>query len=306
MNIGVIFILTFVGAVALRDVFFGGFFQQYDFYQVVLVAFALTTVVFGAVVVARRDQMRALMDAWRETIIVNLGTAAAWFCYLTALKLLEPAVVNAIHTGMGAITLMIMGQFGINIARPARITRLELGLWAGVLLTLVALSSVAVSGHSGLADRSLMENLAGLALAFVSGIFMAPTSETGKRMNEKGVHPASVLAVRQVALMLIAAVIVASGESTGTSITAPGTLVLVSVASLLLIALPLYVLQHGLARTSALSIWVIQPLGPCLIFAAQLMDGRLHPSAWTLACLTSFSMLAIAANLARKFERATA
>ena len=306
MNIGVLCVLTFVGAVALRDVFFAGFFQQFDFFQVVLLATALTVLSFGIALFVKRGQWTALLAARREAFFSALGTACAWLCYLSALKLLEPAVVNAIHTGTGAIVLLAMGALRLNVARPAHYTRLELALWSGVLVTLLLLSAVVLVGYSGLADRSLTQNLRGLGFAFASGIFIAPASDIAKRMNEKGMNAASVLAVRQVGTMLVAAAMVGFAAPTGMTLTAPDTLLRVGVASALLMALPLYLLQQGLARTSALSIWVVQALGPCLIFAVQLTDGRLNPSAWTLACLASFSVLAIAANLARKFERAAA
>jgi hypothetical protein len=306
MNIGVICVLAFIGAVALRDVFFGGFFQQYDFFQVVLLATALTVVLFGIAPLTRRGQWDALVAAHREAVFSALGTACAWLCYLSALKLLEPAIVNAIHTGTGAIVLLAMGALRLNVARPAHYTRIELTLWTGVLAILLLLAAVVLSGYSGLADRTLTQNLQGLGFAFASGIFIAPASDIAKRMSEKGMSAASVLAVRQAGTMTIAGAMVAFTDPTGIALSTADILLKVGVASVLLMALPLYLLQQGLARTSALSIWVMQALGPCLIFAAQLTDGRLHPSPWTLACLTSFSVLAIGANVARKFERASA
>ena len=70
-------------------------------------------------------------------------------------------------------------------------------------------------------------------------------------------------------------------------------------AAFLLIVLPLYVLQLGLVRTSAVTTWVVMALGPVLVFALQMVDGRTVASPYTLACIVAYSALVIAANMVR-------
>jgi hypothetical protein len=155
-------------------------------------------------------------------------------------------------------------------------------------------------GYSGLSGRPAVENVTGLALAFASGIFISITSDVTKRMNDLGIGPETVLAVRFFAVIAVAAVALAfeSGDGAATDWRALG---IVAMAALTLIVLPIYALQLGLARTSAITAWVIMALGPGPVFAAQLWDGRLGASPHTLACITLYSALVIAASLARRY-----
>ena len=305
MNLGIVFTVLFVIAAAARDVLFGGLFQAYRFFDIVLVAFGLAGVFFLSLVAWRQpEQFAALRRTWKDCVIANVGTAAAWTSFFFALKILEPAIVNTIHTGTGSVTLVILGALGFHVAKKARIRAREWVLQLGVLAALVALAAVVLLDLSGLRGRATGENLVGLALAFASGVFISLTSDVTKRMHERGVTAEGVLAVRFWAGIVLAALMVAAGVGDGRPLADPASLATVGAAGFLLIVLPLYLFQLGLARTSAVSVWVIQAVGPCLVFAGQLLDGRLTPSAWTLAAIAAYSVLVIAAALSRKYERA--
>ncbi len=66
----------------------------------------------------------------------------------------------------------------------------------------------------------------------------------------------------------------------------------------MLIALPLFVLQVGVALTAPLTAHVVRALGPVCVFALQQIDGRLVYSTPTLVCIIAYSACAIASNLA--------
>jgi hypothetical protein len=65
-----------------------------------------------------------------------------------------------------------------------------------------------------------------------------------------------------------------------------------------LIVLPLYALQVGIALTVPLTANVLRSLGPVFVFALQQVDGRLAYSTPTLICILVYSAAAIAANAA--------
>ena len=86
LDMGALLVLGFVVAGAARDVFFGGIFQQYRFFDVVQVSFGLATVLFAGLVAIRAPaQFRLVARLWRETLLANLGTACAWLSYFFAL-----------------------------------------------------------------------------------------------------------------------------------------------------------------------------------------------------------------------------
>ena len=303
MNRGVVYILIFVVATAFRDVFFGGVFQKFRFFDVMLIAFSLTTAIFSTVVaIGMRDQIRALARAWRETLVVNLGTAAAWLSYFYALKLLEPAIVNTIHTGAGPLTLVGLSALGLHISRPTTVRRIERFVHLGTFSTLMALSAVVLLDLSGLPGRGIWQNTLGLGLAFASGGFIAASSDVTKRMHERGVRAEAVLAVRFIAIVMIGAFMASHGHGDGEPVSSARSFAIVAGAALVLIAAPVYVLQLGLARISALSTWVLISLGPALVFVAQLLDSRIAYSVFTLGCIALYSACVVSSTLLRRFE----
>jgi drug/metabolite transporter (DMT)-like permease len=303
MNSGVVFTVLFTLAAAARDVFFGGVFQHYRYFDVVLVTFGLASALFIALVTLRApEQWARLLRAWKDCVVANVGTAAAWMSFFFALKMVEPAIVNTIHTGMGAVTLVAAGAVGLRISAKVQVRTRERWIQLGVFMTLLALAGVVLAGLSGVAGRTLEQNLVGLALAFGSGIFISLTSDVTKRMHERGVSVEGVLAMRFLLGVAICAVAVALDVGAERPLADVRALVTVGGAGLLLIVAPLYLFQLGLARTSAISVWVIQALGPCLVFAAQLLDGRISPSPWTLACVAVYSALVMTGALVRNYE----
>lgn len=304
-NLGAILVLIFVVAGAARDVFFGEIFQRHRFFEVVLIGFGMATVLFLIVVCVRAPaQFRVLALNWRTALIANLGTACAWLSYFFALKMLEPAAVQTIHAGTGAVTLVALSALGLHISRPVAVRGLEKILYLGVFGVLLALAAVVLLGLSGVRARTLPEVALGLGFAFASGVFISLTSDVTKRMHEHGVSAEAVLAVRFVLMVAVAATATALGMGDGVPIDDWGTFGKIAGAALLLIVLPLYVLQLGLVRTSAVTTWVIMALGPSLVFALQAFDhvffwGRIVASPYTLACILAYSMLVIAANIAR-------
>ncbi len=213
--------------------------------------------------------------------------------------MLEPAVVTTIHAGTGAITLVALNALGLHISRPVAVRGIEKLLHVGIFAVLLALAGVVLAGLSGIAAGAMPQTLLGLTLAFASGIFISLTSDVTKRMHEHGVGAEAVLAARFIVMIGVAASMSYVGTGAGMPLDSFASVASIAGAALGLIVLPLYVLQLGLVRTSAVTTWIIMALGPCLVFAAQGFDGRIATSPYTLSCIVTYSALVIAANVAR-------
>jgi drug/metabolite transporter (DMT)-like permease len=299
-NAGAALVAIFVVAGAARDVYFGEIFQRHRFSDVVQISFGLASLTFLVMVSLRApQQFKALAQAWREVALANLGTACAWLSYFFALSLLEPAAVNTIHAGMGAVTLVGLSAMGLHISRPVAVQRLEKFLHFGVFAVLLALGAVVLMGWSGVRSGTGSDAALGLAFAFASGVFISLTSDVTKRMHERAISAEAVLAVRFLLMVGVAAVASALDVGKGAPIDDLATFGTIAGAAFVLIVMPLYVLQLGLVRTSAVTTWVIMALGPCLVFALQAFDGRIVASPYTLACILAYSALVIVANVVR-------
>jgi len=63
------------------------------------------------------------------------------------------------------------------------------------------------------------------------------------------------------------------------------------------VVFPIYVNQVGVALASPLTVRVALAVGPVLIFALQLVEGRLSPSPYSLVAALLYAVFAIAAAL---------
>ncbi len=295
--LGPLLVLVFTLSQAFRDVYFGNAFQHLDFFAVILLAFSLSTVIFAVVALIRAPgDFRKLLGQTRTILIANVTTAAAWICFFFALTYIDPAIVNAIHSAMGPLTVVVLGAFGIRLAQLKTVGPVEYAGYAGIAASVVGLCWVVIAGYSGLAVTDLGASVAGLALLIVSGVSIAISLLYCKRLQDRGVGADTVTTVRYVVLILFAAAVVWwKGEMAAVNAAELGSLSAIATA---VIILPLYAYQLGIGRTSPLTAQVIRALGPVFVFALEQLDGRLHYSVPTLVCLLIYSGSVILSNVA--------
>jgi drug/metabolite transporter (DMT)-like permease len=299
-------VLLFCLSQAFRDVYFGHVFQDVDFFVVILVAFVLSTVIFTVVPLLRKpDAFRALRGQRRTVVAINLTTALAWSCYFAGLSWLEPSVVNSLHSGMGPLTVVALAAFGVRLAKIEEIGWGEYFGHAAMAMSLLALWWVVLAGSSGLRSGPEASDLLGLALLLVSGSSITISLLYCKRLHDQGVSADVVTAVRYVVLIVVAAgVVLHRGELRG--IATLGQAASLSVLATILIVLPLYALQLGIALTAPLTAHVLRSLGPAFVFALQQFDGRVSYSTPTLLCILAYSAAAIGANAAHGLRQGQA
>ena len=150
MIAGPALVLCFVLLSAGRDLWFGEVFQDHDLFAVAFIVFAGASILF-AMLAFWRDarQFARLLRAWPLLLAANAATAAAWLSYFYALAHLEPAVVNTLHAGIGAVTVLLAAGGGIRIAQVGSLEGPERRVQGAILLTLVGLAVIVLAGGSG-------------------------------------------------------------------------------------------------------------------------------------------------------------
>jgi len=291
-------VLLFCVSQALRDVYFANVFQDVDYFAVILLAFLPSTLAFGALTAVKAPGEFATLRGHLATVLAMIVTTAlAWTCYFFALTHLEPSIVNTLHSGMGPLTVIALAACGVRIAKQSVIGRQEALGYAGIALSLAGLWWVVLSGQSGLPHADHAASLIGLVLVLVSGVSITISLLLSKRLHDHGVSPEAVTAVRYLALIVLAGCVEAwKGRLAG--IDHLGDLVALSLIATVLIALPTFALQIGVARTAPLTAHVLRSLGPVCVFGVQQLDGRLAYSTPTLICILGYSAAAIASNIA--------
>ena len=99
--------------------------------------------------------------------------------------------------------------------------------------------------------------------------------------------------------LLVALAFEASGTRGLAGWPAPDALASLVGLAFVLIVVPSFCLQLGVARTSPLAVNVMRALAPVCVFAVQQVDDRLHFSGPSLACIAAFSGFAMLSAVQR-------
>ncbi len=298
--VGFLLSLAFAGLAAVRDVYFGGLFQQVNPLLVALTAFGLCSLVFLPVAMVRDARgVIALLRQPPQLFWINATTALAWLSFFFALKTIEPALVQVLFYGIGPLSVRWVDGLVPGSLRTT-LTRVERGLHLGLLTSLIVAAAVVLGGLSGLGAQPPVSAATGIALAAGGGISISISTLLARALNDTGLRPATVLALRfPGAIVLAAAFATASPAPLAAGVT-PGVLAGVALASFALIALPNYVNQIGVALASPVTVRAVLAVGPVLVFALQFLEGRLSPSPATLATCVLYGTFAVAAAIARR------
>jgi len=292
--------LAFMALASVRDVYFGGLFQSTDPLGVAVVAFAACALVFAPIALVRSpESFRLLARRPGEVLAVNVTTALAWIAFFYALRTIEPLLVQILFSGVGPLSVTWLDRF-VALTRPKPLGRTERAIHLGLLVSLVLAAVVVVSGLSGMGQQSVRTALLGVGLAVGAGISISLSTVLSRRLSDAGVRPSALVSVRFVgAIVLAAALAVVSGG--GLSLGGSRHEIVVAVVAVLaLIVFPIYVSQVGTALASPLTVRAVLALGPVVIFVLQLLEGRLTPSPYSLACAVLYGPLAVSAAVARR------
>jgi drug/metabolite transporter (DMT)-like permease len=298
--VGFLFSLAFAVLAAVRDVYLGGLFQQVNPLLVALIAFGLSCSVFLPIALVRDPAgLAALVRRPAPLLGINVTTALAWLSFFFALKTIEPALVQVLFYGVGPLSVRWLDGLVAGSSRTT-LSRAEHGLHVGLLVSLLVAAAVALGGLSGLGVQRPPVAAAGVALAVGGGVSISISSLLCRTLNDTGIRPATLFALRFPAAIVLAATFALAAPAPLVSGVAPGLLVGVALASLVLIVLPNYVNQVGVALASPVTVRAVLALGPVLVFALQLLEQRVSSSPATLAACALYGVCALAAAVARR------
>lgn len=296
-RLGFLCAMAVVVFAALRDVYFGAALQAYSPLHVAAITFTLGSLVFLSVLAVRRQRLSELRPWTREVLALNLTSAIAWIAYLHALRHLEPALVQTLWAGIGPLAVIGLEGMGLRFTAPVAIAPIERLALGGVLLSLTLVILVVAGGLAPPQPHGAP--MLGVLLTLVSGVSISINMLLCKRLNERGVGPTTVLAVRFPGTAIVAALLAVSTGDTALDAWSPGALAVVAGAALLLIVVPMFVNQLGIALAAPITVRVVMALGPVLVFLLELAEGRLRASGYSLVAIILYSMFALLATGAR-------
>lgn len=297
---GFLLSLAFAGLAAVRDVYFGGLFQRVNPLGVALLAFGLSTLSFLPLALARdRGGLAVLARRPGRLVWINVTTALAWLSFFFALRTIEPAVVQVLFYGVGPLSVRWVDGC-IPGSLPTTLTPLERRLHLALSASLAVAGTVVLAGLSGLGAQPVAAAAAGVALAAGGGIAISISTLLCRALNDTGIRPATLFALRFPGAIGLAAVFALASPAPLLSGITSGVVGTLTLACLLLIVLPNYVNQVGVALASPVTVRAVLAVGPVLVFALQLLDGRLSSSPATLMACALYGVCAVAAAMARR------
>jgi drug/metabolite transporter (DMT)-like permease len=266
---------------------------------VAALTFAISTVLFLLVALAGGARRLGALTRWpREIVGINVTSATAWIAFFYALQNLEPALVQVMWAGSGPLTLGALERAGVSLVERARLGALDRWCLAAVGVMVALAGAVALLGLSATDQRSAT---LGVGLTLLSGAAISINILLCKRLHERGVAPAPLLSVRFIGVVMVALAL-APFVRTGESLWSSSALPTVAGVTLLLIVLLLYLNQRGLALASPMTVRIVHAAGPVLVFAIQLLEGRLPASPWSLAVIVGYSASAMLSATARQWR----
>ena len=286
---------------SFRDMYLWTLFQGVSPLHVAVLAFTLSAVFFLPVTLTRhRHDFRVLAKLPGQAILMNAACAVSWIAYFCALKALEPSLAQMLCAGMGPIVA--------NVAEwrsgPAmRSSRAELALHLGIVACLVL--AVVPSLHSAFGGEGRSDRIVyGIVMALVSGVTLAIYRVSCSVLNRNGVAPLTILAVRSPIVAVVAAVVAWSTGDTAVGAWSASGLALVATNCIVLIVLPIYVNQVGVALAAPVTAGVASAFQPTLLFGLQALFGQGRDDAagsspYAAICILVYSSFAMASTVLR-------
>ena len=293
--IGPLFIFLFVLLSSFRDVFYGSTFQHVSFFFLIGLSFSLASFVFFPFSLwkAPRD-LRILFRHWPEILALNVTTALAWLAYFSAIKWIEPAIVNTIWSGLGPLILLLFSWTGFG--EREKLHSIDKIAQIGVLSSILYLVWIVLSQRSGLPTTQITQSILGLIATLVSATFIIISVVLSKKLNVLKVGAEAIVGTRFLLLALVSFAFI--WIENGALVTI-GQFAFLGGLALLMIVLPIYLFQAGLQRSSNFTAEAITALGPIFVFIVQLFDDRLVFSYHSLVAISFYSLSCSGAVWAR-------
>ncbi|MBT4889054.1 MAG: hypothetical protein HON65_05835 [Rhodospirillales bacterium] len=295
--LGVIWAFAFVFLESFQAVFFGGLFQSLSPYLFGFLVFGITSLGFvGWTALKKPQHIKNALNNPRPLIAINIAATIAVMSYLVSIKLIEPAIAYCISAGAMPITTYVLFRLGVREGEGMR-NRFEAAGNALLFCGIVYLAGITITGSSGFVREGAWEiALIGVLLAVLDGVLFTWVLVYGQRLDKVGVGPDAVFGLRFMFYICAAGGLALTDPAPAGQYEFSELSMLVLIGLLLTIP-PLYALQRAIALISTLTISAFTSLGPFIIFALQMMEGRVEYSTQTLIGLIIYSAGAMIASI---------
>jgi drug/metabolite transporter (DMT)-like permease len=269
-GLGRLIVLIFAILTAAKEVVAGSLSRHLNIALVVVVAFTTTSLFFHLLRRARSETAGTtdLARQWPSVVWLNLSSVAAWGTIFYALQFIEPAIASAL-----AVATLPLFTLGLQRVMSAQEPTYPCDLMAGIAISLSVFFLAVQARHAplGIGTASFLQLSLSVLACLICALGMAFSNLIAKQLYDAGWKPADVMAHRFYALVLVAAGwLVITQAEIGHQFTEHG--VKLAVFALLGVAIPVYLLQHGVKRAPPVEVAALIALSPIMVVVFQLFD----------------------------------
>jgi|GEM_PF-6539643 len=274
---------------ALASVFTGSLEQTEEPSVICFYVFSLASLIFFILnhkhltdlsVKARKEMKNVL---W-----MNITTAGSWYFFMYPLKYIEPAIVDAIIFGAIPISTLLIAR----VIYKKQIASLRDYIISGTIaLTIIYFIGICFLGKTSAHFPSWKSAFISIVFCILGGISLAFNNIYAKKLSESGFTPLDTLTVRFLLLIFLSGFMMHGLSSSfpwGTELLKNSLIV-----TLTLVIIPQLAFQIAVRDLQPLSIAIILPLMPAVVFFIQFADSRLHPSIWSIGGITVICLFSI-------------
>ncbi len=295
MNLkGTVYFLLFILIMALSGVYQAKLSQSINPVCFLLVSSFISMTIFSFLNF-RQNKLEFIYKALKEpskVLWLNISSLVAWFCYIYAIKFLEPAIAVIIANASGPILVIIFSRF----LQPGNIFyRIEKFAAIGIIVSLIFIVSMTLHGKSAISSSNHTKLILGIILAFLGGIGQVIFSLFSSKLTNSKFLPNEILVWTFPLIFLISCFSI-DKETIYQLLNSSHLLFSVFILALSGLVIPTYFYQKAVPLIEPISISVLYILEPVIIFLGQIFDPRLQISYYSyfgVFMIVSFSTMSV-------------
>lgn len=272
-SIGYFAILLWCAVSALAHVYTSGIEQNTDPLVVAFFCFTMAMVFFLITSIPHfKTLWNRAFAAWRDVLGLNISTFLSWFFLLYPLKYIETSLVSTIIFGVSPILTLLLGLF---LYRKKAVSVQD--RWVSLLMMLVIVFIVYLifDGDTTAQSVSVSHEALSVLFCFIVGAGVSATNIYAKRLSDEGFSSRELLGIRFWLLIIVSGIFYFHSQQV-----APmdfHIILRISLMSVLLIILPMYLLFAGLRYLQPVSVSMLYPLMPAMVFFIEFFDAQFTP-----------------------------
>lgn len=230
---------------------------------------------------------------FKNVLLINLTTLGCWFFVIYPLKFIDPSVLNTVVLATLPIATLLISLFSY---RAQRISYLDYFISILLFIGIFFLGIICFEQKTVMPHFALHHLIIAFGSCIASGIFLATNTIYSKKLSNNGFQPFDILAIRFILIMLVSAILSAPAIHKIINFTSIAEIIAIA---FLLIIVPQIIFQYALKELEPITISMISPLMPIMIFLIGFFTIKFHPTFLTIMAVSYVCVISVVGSFFR-------